>query len=122
MAIPAEKQAHGVDQHSVLHPLDPLTSEEIVEASSILKAQRQLGAQIRFETIVLQEPAKEAVLGYQAGDSIERNAFLVILDNNDGATYEAVVSLNEKKVTSWKHIPGVQPRVMFDEFVECEPW
>ena len=120
MAIPVEKQAHGVDRLSVLHPLDPLTAEEIVEASSILRAQRELGARVRFETIVLQEPAKDAALGYRAGDPIERNAFLVVLDNDDGATYEAVVSLNEKKVTSWEHVPGVQPRVMFDEFAECE--
>ena len=120
MAVPVEKQAHGVDRLSVLHPLDPLTEEEIIEASSILKAQRQLGTRVRFETIVLQEPAKNVVLGFQAGDPIERNAFLVILDNHDGATYEAIVSLNEKKVTSWKHVPGVQPRVMFDEFMECE--
>ena len=30
------------------------------------------------------------------------------------------MSLNERRVVSWEHIPGVQPRVMFDEFVECE--
>ena len=120
MAIPIEKQAHGVDRLSVLHPLDPLTAEEVVETSSILRAQRQLGTRVRFETIVLEEPAKDVALSHRAGDPIERNAFLVILDNDDGATYEAIVSLNEKKVTSWKHIPGVQPRVMFDEFAECE--
>jgi Cu2+-containing amine oxidase len=75
---------------------------------------------VRFETIVLQEPPKEVVLNFQPGDSIERSAFLVILDNDDAATYEAVVSLNEGRVASWRHVPGVQPRVMLDEFSECE--
>ena len=30
------------------------------------------------------------------------------------------MSLNDRRVVSWQHIPGVQPRVMFDEFMECE--
>ena len=105
---------------SATHPLDPLTAEEIAEASSILRTQHRLGSRVRFETVVLQEPEKAAVLGFQPGSAIERNAFLVALDNDDGSTYQAVVSLDEKRVVSWERIPGVQPRVMFDEFMECE--
>ena len=130
MAIPVERQpaeklpADAATRPSVSHPLDPLTVEEIVEAASILKAhlktQHQLGDRVRFETIVLQEPDKDTALNFQPGDSIERNAFLVILDNDAAATYEAIVSLNERRVTSWQHVPGVQPRIMFDEFSECE--
>ena len=45
---------------------------------------------------------------------------LRILDNDDGATYEAIVSLTSSLVQGWKHIPGVQPCVMLDEFFECE--
>jgi primary-amine oxidase len=30
------------------------------------------------------------------------------------------VSVTESRVVSWKHIPGVQPSIMFDEFEECE--
>ena len=102
------------------HPLDPLTAGEIAAATAILRAQRQLGPRVRFETVVLQEPEKASVLDFQPGDAIARNAFLVVLDNDDGATYEAVVSLNEQRVVSWQYVPGVQPRVMFDEFLECE--
>ncbi len=102
------------------HPLDPLTAEEIAEASSILKVQRQLGSRVRFETVVLREPAKVDVADFSPGAPMRREAFVVVLDNDDGATYEAVVSLDEKRVVSWEHIPGVQPRVMFDEFLECE--
>ena len=122
--LPADAAALPATLPSVSHPLDPLTVEEIVEAASILKAhlktQHQLGDRVRFETIVLQEPDKDTALNFQPGDSIERNAFLVILDNDAAATYEAIVSLNERRVTSWQHVPGVQPRIMFDEFSECE--
>ena len=104
----------------VSHPLDPLTAEEIAVASSILRSERQLRGRVRFETVVLYEPDKKAVLDFQPGDAVPRSAFIVILDNDTASTYEAVVSLDEQRVVSWKHVPGVQPRVMFDEFVECE--
>ena len=120
MTIPAQKVPGTATQTPVSHPLDPLTADEIVQTSTILKAQRQLGARVRFETIVLKEPDKKSVLGFQPGDPIDREAFVVILDNDDGATYEAVVSLSQGQVTSCKHVPGVQPRIMFDEFSECE--
>ena len=102
------------------HPLDPLTAGEIAEASAILRAQRPLGPRVRFETVALREPDKAEVLDFASGAPAKREAFLVVLDNDDGVTYEAVVSLDERLVVSWEHIPGVQPRVMFDEFMECE--
>ena len=102
------------------HPLDPLTAEEIVEATRILRSQRNIGPRVRFETIVLKEPDKEQVLGYQPGNPVERRAFLAVLDNDDKATYEAIVSLDQGRVTDWKWLDGVQPRIMLDEFVECE--
>ena len=120
MAVPTESQLNAATLTPARHPLDPLTPEEIAEAAAILKTQRDLGARVRFETIVLQEPAKETVLNFRTGDPIQREAFIVILDNDAGATYEAVISLDQGKVTSWKHIPGVQPRIMLDEFRDCE--
>ena len=120
MAVPTESQLNAATLTPARHPLDPLTPEEIAEAAAILKTQRDLGARVRFETIVLQEPAKETVLNFRTGDLIHREAFIVILDNDAGATYEAVISLDQGKVISWQHIPGVQPRIMFDEFGDCE--
>jgi primary-amine oxidase len=104
----------------ILHPLDPLSTAEITAAVAILRASGKLGPHVRFATVVLQEPAKEVVLNFKAGDPIEREAFAIILDNDDGATYEAVVSITSSMVQGWKHIPGVQPCVMLDEFFECE--
>jgi len=106
-------------QH-VLHPLDPLGGGEIAAAVAILRASGHCGPQIRFATLVLQEPLKETVLGFKQGDQIERAVFAVLLDNSDGNTYEAVVSLSDGVVRSWTHIPDVQPGVMLDEFFECE--
>jgi primary-amine oxidase len=104
----------------VLHPLDPLSAQEITAAVAILRTSGKLGSNVRFAAVVLQEPSKEVVLNFKDGDPIEREAFAVILDNDDGATYEAIVSITSSMVKGWKHIPEVQPCVMLDEFFECE--
>ena len=104
----------------IQHPLDPLTVEEIAAATTITRTQYSLGKQFRFPIVVLNEPPKNVVLNFQLGDPITREAFLILLDNATGKTYEAIVSLTQETVTSWKYIPDVQPRIMADEVVECE--
>ena len=125
MATPTEVTAGHSRQvqtspSGTAHPLDPLSSSEIDSAVAILRAQRKLGEKVRFESVVLNEPAKERVLSPNGRAAVGREAFIILLDNDTGATHEAVVSLTEGKVTSWTHIPGVQPRLMMDEFFECE--
>ncbi len=60
------------------------------------------------------------VLAHRPGDAVERAAFVVLVDSGPGQTYEAVVSLSEGRVRSWEHVPGAQPAIVLDEFVECE--
>jgi primary-amine oxidase len=102
------------------HPLEPLSPEEIATAVAIVRSSGKLAPQARFVTVVLHEPPKQAVLEYREGDPVEREAFAIILDNADGATYEVVASITEGAIKSWKHIPHVQPSIMLDEFFECE--
>ncbi|MGB7088162.1 MAG: tyramine oxidase, partial [Phormidesmis sp.] len=105
---------------AVSHPLEPLTPNEISAAVSTLREQKSLTPSVRFVSVTLNEPAKESVLSFTSGDSISREAFLILLDNATATTYEAVVSISDAQVTSWERIPGVQPSIMLDEFVECE--
>ena len=105
---------------AVRHPLEPLSAEEIAAAVDILRSQRALGPRVRFVNITLHEPPKAVVLAFEATGAAEREAFAILLDNAEGSTYEAVVSLTHQKVTSWVHVPDVQPAIMLDEFLECE--
>ena len=114
------KKPQSVSLVAAQHPLDPLTHEEIEEAVRILRAQRDVGKGTRFESVALREPPKDSVLRFEGGNSVPREAAIVLLDNDSAATYEVVVSLTDKEVTSWRHIPGVQPKIMLDEFYECE--
>ena len=102
------------------HPLEPLLAEEILAAIAIVKAERNLSERVRFITVTLQEPPKSIVLNFQPGDHFERSAFMVLLDNNDGYCYEAIVSLTNQTVQGWTHIPNAQPPIALDEFFDCE--
>src|SRR5258708_18452868 len=105
---------------SMHHPLEPLTAEELGAAVALVREKRQLGGHVRFVSVALHEPPKNVVLNFKEGDRVPREAFIKLLDNNDGAAYEAIVDLTANEVTSWNHSPGVQPSVMLDEFFECE--
>lgn len=102
------------------HPLEPLTAEEIAVAVAVVRRERASGASFRFPCVTLQEPDKSLVLNFQPGETIVREAFLILLDNATGQTYEAIVSLTEETVTRWTPIPGAQPNIMADELVDCE--
>lgn len=101
-------------------PLEPLTAEEISSAIEILRAKQNLKESHKFVSVVLREPPKEKILGFRNADSVEREAFAILLDRSDGKAYEAVVSLSGGTVNSFEHVPGVQPQVILEEFFEFE--
>ena len=107
------------------HPLDPLSAEEITRACELLLAEKQLGPEIRFAMVHLQEPAKASVLAYRPGDAFERCAFLMVFHSQSGDTHEAVVNLSLGSVVSWVHhatetSPYGQPPVLVEDFFNCD--
>lgn len=112
--------AKNISAITVNHPLEPLTQEEILKTVAILKEKKNLSDYVRFAQIVLHEPSKEAVTRFQEGNSISREAFVILLDNETEKTYEAIVSITNEAINSWKYIADVQPGFMLDEFEECE--
>jgi primary-amine oxidase len=99
------------------YPLDPLGKDEIAATVQILKAENKVRLDdTRFPIIVLHEPPKREVLNFKPGDAMRREAFAVALDRSGNKTYEAIVDLRNKKVISWKLVPGVQPAILVEEF------
>ncbi len=83
-----------------IHPLSPLTTEEIEQGAALVAA--QLGEQASFSSVNLIEPKKAAVLGYQAGDVAERQLRFVGYDHpaegqRDGG-FEGLVNLTTQAV------------------------
>ena len=103
-----------------LHPLEPLSAEEIIAAVEIVRTEQHLGEQVRFISVNLQEPSKEVVLNFKPGDTPQREAFIILLDKSSGSTYEATISISAGHVKSWQHIPGVQPPILFEEVLASE--
>src|SRR5258706_1893773 len=91
------------------HPLDPLSPEEIEAASGILRSGRGLADTARFVYVTLAEPDKATVLGFQPGDAIDRRAFVILRERAQRKTYQAVVSITQGAVVSWREVPDVQP-------------
>jgi primary-amine oxidase len=99
------------------HPLDPLSADEIRRAVSLLRAAHDLGAGMMFETIALQEPDKASLAAFQPGRPFPRIAFLCVFDRHDGRVFEARVDLRAGQVLSWTPLPGVRPRILFDDIL-----
>jgi primary-amine oxidase len=117
---------HGTQMplESTAHPLDPLSTAEILRACALLKAIKGLGSELRFAMVHLHEPPKTEVLAFKAGDSMERSAFLMVFDATTGETHEAVVNLTRGTVVSWvQHFtdaaPYGQPPVLVEDFFNC---
>lgn len=109
----------------ICHPLEPLTAQEVKLAISILRDTGKVTPTTRFVSVSLKEPAKEIVHAFASGaqgarGELRREAFAVLFDNGTNSCFETAVSLTDRKLLSWKHIPGVQPTMTSDEQVECE--
>lgn len=120
MSTKQKSPRSAISPATVQHPLDPLTKDEIEGAVAKLRSERDISDGARFEVVTLREPSKDTVYGFKSGDSIPREASIILLDSGTGKTYEAVVSLTEGSVVSWEHIPGVQPRLMPGETVQAQ--
>ncbi|MFC4049920.1 primary-amine oxidase [Actinomadura syzygii] len=105
------------------HPLDPLSAEEIDAVRETLADEGKLSPGARFPLILPEEPPKEAV---ERGEgAVDRRARAVVLDTANGDTFDAVVSLTDRKLLSWRQVPtrehpyGQAP-VMLQEYADVE--
>src|SRR5215203_2907123 len=103
------------------HPLEPLSATEIKKAVEILHAAGKVTPSTRFVSVSLKEPKKELVRSRaESGAHVSREVFAVLFDNCTNSCFETHVSLTDRAVLRWKHVPGVQPTMTIDEQIECE--
>ena len=100
------------------HPLDPLDADELSLAARILRDQAAPGSRVLFEQIRLLEPDKSVVRNFTPGQPIQRRAFAVMLDRDQGQVFEGTVDLSSEKMESWRPIPDVQICVTHEECAE----
>lgn len=112
---------------TVLHPLDPLTAAEIVAAREALTAAGKLTAQIRFASLTLREPLKEAVFEQLSSGRFRRTAEALLYDWATSTPVRAQVDLELRKLIAWDTLPSREPptrnliRRRLEEIVRPDP-
>jgi primary-amine oxidase len=125
--------ADGHHAARVRHPLDPLDAGEIRQAVEILRREQPVSPDARFVSVSLNEPPKDQVAfatpdgpgSGQAADAgpdaaVPREAFVVLLEPRQHATYEAVVSLTAQSLLSWRLVPDARAPLMAAEYAACQ--
>ena len=103
-----------------MHPLEPLTADEIRQTAAALRRDREVSESYRFASIELQEPAKAVVKAWVPGHPIPRRAFAIVWNRLDNAAYEATVDLVADAVLDYRHVPGVTPHFTVDEYHDVD--
>jgi primary-amine oxidase len=103
------------------HPLEPLSAQEVEAAVAMLKAIPDFNSNTRIISVMLKEPAKEAVYAWPSSPADSRQARAVLLDNARNETSVIDLDLTGNRIVQKKAAPpGVQPTLSVDEQVECE--
>ena len=101
-----------------LHPLDPLTADEIRAAAAAVREQHGVTDRWRFASIDLKEPPKGSLS--DIAQTPPREADVVCWNRDDGAAFKGTVSLDSSRVVSWVALAGRHPPMTPDEFHECD--
>lgn len=97
----------------VHHPLDGLTTDEYWTVHDVLAQSGHMTEKTLVASLLLHEPDKATVMAWKPGEAIPREADVYIED--EGKTIEARVDVANKKLESWKVIPGVQAPITLTE-------
>jgi primary-amine oxidase len=106
---------------TIAHPLDPLSADEITTAVETIRRERDPEGRMRFVTVMLAEPTKAELRGFDP-IALDRRAEAVVLDAATEGAFEATVSVrNGGDLLSWTQLPrGVQPAICVEEYELCE--
>ncbi len=111
-----------------MHPLDPLSAEEINQAVDVIEADSRFPSGSSFPIVTLQEPTKAQVASWSPGQTnFVRRAFANVYSPTTNKTIEVVVDLRNSSVVSWANRNNVQPAVYLseytigDEIVKADP-
>ncbi len=100
-----------------VHPLDPLTAEELQRAVEVVRAGRP--GPTRFVTVSLLEPEKRALAGWP-DRPLGRRAEIVAVQPEEEGAFEAIVDVGTGTVETVRALPGLQPALVPEEYTALE--
>jgi primary-amine oxidase len=110
----------------MVHPLDPLTPEEISQSSKIIRENKPNAKGWIFNSVVLIEPPKSELaprlLKNEKLDGVfPRKTFSLLIERGTGKVFETVVDLSKKKVERFDQAKdGQQPTLSPEDCFESE--
>ncbi|MEM9099742.1 MAG: primary-amine oxidase [Pseudomonadota bacterium] len=110
----------GMTRTTALHPLSPLTGDEIMKAAEIVREALQDGASANFEMVELAEPEKSVVRAFKPGDEIHREAWVNAYHTGKSGVHRCRVSLTDGALVSQTFLPEAIPMIAPIEFMEVE--
>ena len=101
-------------------PLDPLSAAEITAARQVLQQSGRLTATMRFATLALREPPKDAVLTQRGTASVGRTAEAILFDWATSTPVRAHIDLRRARLIRWDTLPSREPpmRIMIRRRLE----
>jgi primary-amine oxidase len=100
-----------------VHPLDPLTPDEVRRAVEAVRAGRP--GPIRFVTVSLLEPEKHELAAWPDERPVRR-AEIVAVEPAQERAFEAVVDLVAGTIEGLRELDGDQPAMVPEEYAEIE--
>ncbi len=106
----------------VLHPLAPLTGDEIIAAREIVYASGLAEAPneaLRFAYVGLCDPPKELVRAVDRGEpvALDRRVRLVVLQGPVADVAEVIVSVTRGEIDRWEIVRDVRPPLQIEESI-----
>ena len=103
-----------------VHPLDPLSGSEIEAAVSIVRGDK---GPLFYNAVTLFEPPKAEMLAWlEDAEKTPRPRRIadVVAIAKGGQVYDGLVDLEEKKITKWEALDGVQPLITMEDLQVVE--
>jgi primary-amine oxidase len=102
------------------HPLDPLSVAEIARATAIVRQHFPWGDDLRVETIDIDEPAKDLVRSYVAGQPFPRVARFNVYRQGETGVWQGRVDLDAGIVVGERFRPEARAMVAVEEILLIE--
>lgn len=108
---------------AVIHPLDPISAQEITALKSILEAAGYVGEGMRFSYVMLREPARATLASFVPGGPVPREIGVLASDLTAGTVTELVVDIPAARVIHQRRLDTAKEGwgpVLDEDYVAAE--
>jgi primary-amine oxidase len=100
---------------ATLHPLDPITADEVTAAVALIVGDDRYETDFVFAHLRLHEPDKPVVLAHEPNTSADREVEALLVPPGRLEAIDVVVSVSTGEIRSWTVHDGMRPALLFGE-------